>query len=165
MSEQQTEQTEVTKVDDKKVVYLAADHSGVREELRAAITAGDVRASEDTVDVKVAGVGGEKKTVSGGYIRYEALTLAGALLIVGGQLELADDKTSVLSRFNYAEDLAARGTVRTALLKKAEGPEKAIERGIKGLMAAGFSEAKAIKTVLAGLIEEGELPADYVYTK
>jgi hypothetical protein len=124
-----------------------------------------VRASEDTVDVKISGSGTEKKTVSGGYIRYEALTLAGALLIVGGQLELADDKTSVLSRFNYAEDLAARGTVRTALLKKAEGPEKAIERGVKGLVAAGISEAKALKMVIGGMQEEGELPADYVYTK
>jgi len=163
--EQNVEQVEKTAVDPKAVVYLTATDERIEEKLRAAVEAGDIRCSIDTVDVKVSGAGDTKKTVSGEYVRYEALTTAGQLALMDGVYELHETKPSCMGRFNYAEDLYRRGLVRTALLKKAEGPEKAIERGIKGLVAAGFSESKAIATVLKGLIEEGELPADYVYSK
>jgi len=162
---EQTEAVEKTAVDPKAVVYLASTDERIEEKLRAAVEAGDIRCSIDTVDVKVSGTGDTKKTVTGDYVRYEALTTAGQLALMDGVYELHDTKPSCMGRFNYAEDLYRRGLVRTALLKKAEGPEKAIERGIKGLVAAGFSESKAIATVLKGLIEEGELPADYVYSK
>lgn len=102
--------------------------------LEAAILAGDVSQEADVVTAKIDGKGEVKRD----YNRLTALTMKGALALVGGKLD------DVLKAFNYAFDLGVRSRERQALLAANEGPEKSIEKGVKGLMAAlGLSESDA----------------------
>ena len=102
--------------------------------LEAAILAGDVSQEADVVTAKINGKGEVKRD----YNRLTALTMKGALALVGGKLD------DVLKAFNYAFDLGVRSRERQALLAANEGPEKSIEKGVKGLMAAlGLSESDA----------------------
>lgn len=107
--------------------------------LDSAVASNDVKLEDDKVTAKIEGKGDVERT----YRRYTAMTMAGALALAGGKID------DVLKAFNYAYDLGVRSRERQALLAANEGPEKAIEKGVKGLVAAlGISEQDARKIVV-----------------
>jgi hypothetical protein len=97
----------------------------------------DVGFSTDEVTTTVKLQDGKTREEKRPYLKLTALTLKGATF-------LSESKADVLlGHFNYAYDLGARNRERQALLATLEGPEKAIERGVKGLVAAGIPESVA----------------------
>jgi len=74
-----------------------------------------------------------------------------------------DNGNGYVDFFNYGFDLGVRGQERNKLMQALEGPEKAIERSVKAMGIAGIPRTIAIKLVVNQLIEQGELPADYVF--
>ncbi len=123
----------------------------VPEKFRALVTEGGLTASVGSVtaSAKVEDNGKKaEKTAITSYVRLEAETPQAALFLMDNRMKATDDGAGVLTRFNYGFDLTARGEVRNPLLQKLEGPEKAIERAIKGLMGIpGMTEAKARKII------------------
>lgn len=143
------------------VVYLASDDSRIPESVRASVESGDIRASMSTVKVKIKG---KKDPASGPYLRLEARTMPGALVLTNGRLnckEAGEKGNGVLDEFNYGLDLGVRAEVRGKILQTLEGPEAAIRRGIKGLLACGLPEAKAKRVIIEQMVEEGKLEAGY----
>lgn len=61
-----------------------------------------------------------------------------------GKSKEGDGVGDLLSYATYAYDLAVRGTIRAAIEKAAEGPDKVIEKTIKDLMAARAAAGKPI---------------------
>lgn len=97
----------------------------------------DIGFSTDEVTTTVKLADGKTKEEKRPYLKLVAQTLKGATF-------LSESKSDVLlGHFNYAYDLGARNRERQALLATLEGPEKAIERGVKGMVAAGIPESVA----------------------
>jgi len=124
----------------------------IPEKFRALVADGSLTATVGSVtaSAKVEDGNGKKseKTAITSYVRLEAETPQAALFLMDNRMKATDDGAGVLTRFNYGYDLTARGEVRNPLLQKLEGPEKAIERAIKGLMGIpGMTEAKARKII------------------
>lgn len=101
---------------------------------------GDIGFVTDKVETEVKADGKSRKEARP-YLKLVALTLKGATFLSEAKSEV------LLGHFNYAYDLGARNRERQALLASLEGPEKAIERAIKPLLAAGVPEAVARKIV------------------
>ncbi len=151
--------TETVKAEKDAVVLLAATDERIPEAMRPLVESGALEAEMKTVEVEVKG---QKDKAKRDYVRLTALTIEGGLALVGGRMTKVSAKdedgkdvpveqrgNGVLDYFNYGYDLGVRSTVRNALLLTLEGPEKAIERGVKGLMAAGIDE-----TVARGIVIE-----------
>lgn len=130
-------------------VKVAHTDERIPENLRSLVESGAIGATEDEVKVEQKG---KDEPARRGYVRLTALTIEGALALVGGRMTKVtegDDKgNGVLDYFNYGFDLGVRSTERNKLLASLEGPEKAIERGVKGLVAAGIPEATARAIVI-----------------
>ena len=89
-----------------------------------------------------------KKEESASYDQLDAQDAEGMAALCAGKLELQtptptegdDDRTPEQKRlgaanhFNYGYDLARRAKCRAKLVTRLEGPEKAIEKGVKALM-------------------------------
>jgi len=160
----------------KAIVSLPADDPRIPEAFREMVTNGDVIASMDEVSAEKKEKNGTKSEATAPYVRLRARTPEAALLLSGGKLlsEVADDDDiddddddtsgrGMLDHWNYAFDLWVRAKVRNALLKTLEGPEKAIERGVKGLLATGLDRDEALEIVITSMKKKGKIPADYVY--
>lgn len=126
-------------------------------EVKAAIEAGDIRASQDKVTVS-AKSSPDGKAHEKPYTRLVTTSLAGMLALCAGVLvvefeedgtvkESFKDTASVCGYFDYAFDLAQRNLFRGDLLSEIEGPAKAIDKAANALVAAGlhenFADAKA----------------------
>lgn len=142
---------------------LAGTDERIPEQYRALVTSGAIVATVDKVKVEVKG---KPEPATREYIRLTAATIEGALALVGGRMvkvSEGDDKgNGVLDYFNYGFDLGVRSNERNKLLATLEGPEAAIKRAVKGLIAAGLPEATAATVAVNALKAEGKLPADYV---
>jgi hypothetical protein len=145
---------------DEKLTAAIAELSA---DIQAAITAGHVIASLDTVDI------GEKasptgKAVSGGYVRMAAQNVQGMAALQGGKIEPstakpatgpdnrsdADKATGVCDLYNYGKDLELRAQARAKLLTSLEGPEKAIAKLVKMMVdTGGYTESEARSSVIA----------------
>lgn len=145
-------------------VQVAATDERIPESLRALVASGAIVATEDAVKVEQKG---KDEPATRGYVRLTAATIEGALALCGGRMTKVtegDDKgNGVLDYFNYGFDLGVRSNERNRLLASLEGPEKAIERGVKGLVAAGIDRATAIGIVVTQLKAQGTVPADYTF--
>lgn len=132
-----------------EVKNLPATDERIPEAFRPLVESGAIVATEDEVKVEQKG---KDEPAKRGYVRLTAATIEGALALVGGRMNKVtegDDKgNGVLDYFNYGFDLGVRSTERNKLLASLEGPEKAIERGVKGLVAAGIPEATARAIVI-----------------
>lgn len=130
-------------------VKVAHTDQRIRENLKPLVESGAIVATEDEVKVEQKG---KDEPAKRGYVRLTATTIEGALALCGDRMTKVtegDDKgNGVLDYFNYGFDLGVRSNERNALLATLEGPEKAIERGVKGLVAAGIPEAKAREIVI-----------------
>ena len=169
--------TEAKQKGKRKIVPLAADDPRIPEAFRALVTDGDVIASMDEVSAEKKEKNGTKSEATAPYVRLRARTPDAAMLLSGNRLlNDADDNgddtdadddaekgRGMLDHFNYAFDLWVRAKVRNELLKSLEGPEKAIERGVKGLLATGLDRDEALDIVIASMKKKGKLPADYEY--
>jgi hypothetical protein len=142
---------------------LSATDERVPESYRALVASGAIVATVDKVKVEVKG---KPEPAVREYIRLTAASIEGALALVGGRMNKVaegDDKgNGVLDYFNYGFDLGVRSNERNKLLATLEGPEAAIKRAVKGLVAAGLPEATAAVVAVNALKAEGKLPADYV---
>lgn len=142
---------------------LAGTDERIPEQYRALVASGAIVATVDKVKVEVKG---KPEPATREYIRLTAATIEGALALVGGRMvkvSEGDDKgNGVLDYFNYGFDLGVRSNERNKLLATLEGPEAAIKRAVKGLVAAGIPEAVAATVAVNALKAEGKLPADYV---
>lgn len=105
------------------------------------VKAGDIEAVDDKITTKVKGQDGKDVEHSRAYRKLTAKTLKGASILS------ERSEKALLSYFNYAFDLGVRSRERNALLATLEGPEKAIDKAAKALVAAGLyaqeSEARA----------------------
>lgn len=135
--------------DEKTVVTVPASDERIPEGLRGLVESGAITATEDKVTVAVKG---KDEPAARDYVRLTAVTIEGALALVDGRMtkvaEGENKGNGVLDYFNYGYDLGVRSNERNKLLASLEGPEKAIERGVKGLVAAGIPEAKAREIVI-----------------
>lgn len=135
--------------DEKTVVTVPASDERIPEGLRSLVESGAITATEDKVTVAVKG---KDEPAARDYVRLTAVTIEGALALVDGRMtkvaEGENKGNGVLDYFNYGYDLGVRSNERNKLLASLEGPEKAIERGVKGLVAAGIPEAKAREIVI-----------------
>lgn len=135
--------------DEKTVVTVPASDERIPESLRSLVESGAITATEDKVTVAVKG---KDEPAARDYVRLTAVTIEGALALVDGRMtkvaEGENKGNGVLDYFNYGYDLGVRSNERNKLLASLEGPEKAIERGVKGLVAAGIPEAKAREIVI-----------------
>jgi hypothetical protein len=129
-----------------------------------------------TVDEVSAEQKGKEEKAKREYVRLTALTVEGALALCGGRMDKVGAKdengkdiapelrgNGVLDYFNYGYDLGVRSTERNELLRSLEGPEKGIERAVKGLVAAGIDRTVAIGITVTQLKAQGAIPADYTY--
>jgi hypothetical protein len=139
---------------------LAADDGRIPDRWREAIMAGDIMATIDSVKVDVKN---KKEPARRIYVRLAGLTRAGCEALVDGRETKTADGNGFVDYFNYGFDLGVRGQERNKLMQSLEGPEKAIERSVKAMGIAGIPRAIALKMVVGQLIEQGELPADYVF--
>lgn len=152
-----------------EAVKLAHTDERIPEAMRPLVGSGALEAEVKTVEVEVKG---QKDKAKRDYVRLTALTIEGGLALVGGRMTKVSAKdedgkdvpveqrgNGVLDYFNYGFDLGVRSTVRNALLLTLEGPEKAIERGVKGLVAAGLAEDVARAIVIEQLTKIGKIPA------
>lgn len=130
-------------------VKLAHTDERIPENLRPLVESGAIVATVDQVKVEQKG---KDEPATREYVRLTAATIEGALALTGGRMVKVtegDDKgNGVLDYFNYGYDLGIRSNERNKLLASLEGPEKAIERGVKGLVAAGIPEAAARNIVI-----------------
>jgi hypothetical protein len=135
--------------DETTVKTVASTDERIPENLKALVESGAIVATEDAVKVEVKG---KDEPATRSYVRLTAASIEGALALVGGRMNKVtegDEKgNGVLDYFNYGFDLGVRSTERNKLLASLEGPEKAIERGVKGLIAAGIPEATARAIVI-----------------
>lgn len=142
---------------------IPATDERIPEQFRSLVASAAIVATLDRVKVEVKG---KPEPATRDYVRLTAATIEGALALVGGRMvkvSEGDDKgNGVLDYFNYGFDLGVRSNERNKLLATLEGPEAAIKRAVKGLIAAGLSEAIAATVAVNALKSEGKLPADYV---
>jgi len=114
----------------------------VPETVEEALAGGHFRYEDTEVSADVNGT-----KVKRPYQKKIALTLGGALFIAGGQGDLVVDedgkavrgKASVCADFTYGNDLGVKATERNILVAATEGPEKAIEKLAKNLIAVGMA--------------------------
>jgi hypothetical protein len=156
MANEQTAQAEVVK--------LAANDERIPEAFRALVESGSIVATVDKVSAEQKG---KEEKAEREYVRLTAAKIDGALALCGGRMNRVaegDDKgNGVLDYFNYGYDLGVRSNERNKLLASLEGPEKAIERGVKGLVAAGIPRETAVKIVVDQLKAQGTVAADYTF--
>lgn len=172
---EQIEQTTADQKDGKKgkrkIIPLAATDERIPEGLREHVEAGVLVAAVGEVGANANG-----KTASAPYLRLRAKSVEMAMLLSGGRLlkeaaaETDDDDDDendrgMLDHFNYAFDLFVRGKIRNTLLQGLEGPDKAIERAVKGMLGTGLDRAEAIELVVSSMKRKGKLPADYVFAE
>lgn len=142
--------------DEKALVVVAANDERIPEALRASVESGAIGATLDSVKVEQKG---KDEPATREYVRLTALTIEGAVALCGGRMNKVtegDDKgNGVLDYFNYGFDLGVRSNERNRLLASLEGPEKAIERGVKGLVAAGIPESVARGIVIEQRTKQG----------
>lgn len=147
------------------VVKLAHTDERIPGALRPLVESGAITATVDTVSAEIKGKD-EKATRE--YVRLTAETIEGAMALTGGRMTKVTEGDAkgngVLDYFNYGHDLGVRSNERNKLLASLEGPEKAIERGVKGLVAAGIDRTVAAGIVVSQLKAQGTIPEDYVYT-
>lgn len=128
---------------------LAGTDERIAEAYRPLVASGAIVATLDKVQVEVKG---KDEPAKREYVRLTAASIEGALALTGGRMNKVaegDEKgNGVLDYFNYGYDLGIRSNERNKLLASLEGPEKAIERGVKGLIAAGIPEATARTIVI-----------------
>lgn len=124
----------------------------VPESLEEALASGSFRYEDAEVSADVNGT-----KVKRPYQKKVALTLGGAIFLVGGQTDLVVDengkavrgKPSVCADFTYGNDLGVKAAERNILVAATEGPEKAIEKAAKALMALGVPADKAREAAIA----------------
>lgn len=121
---------------------------------------GDVKVEE--TEVSVTGPDGKEHVRK--FDMERATTYEGALALCEGRIGPKDKKgeaVTVLDLFNYGWDLNRRRAQRQALLAQIEGPEKAIEKGVKALIASGAfdNEADAKAFILAKRAEREAVTA------
>lgn len=145
------------------VETVPASDARIPENLKPLVESGAIVATDDKVTVAIKG---KEEPAARPYLRLTAATIEGALALVDGRMtkvaEGENKGNGVLDYFNYGYDLGVRSNERNKLLATLEGPEAAIRRGIKGLIAAGIPEAIGRNIVVAQLKELGTVPADYV---
>lgn len=143
---------------------LSASDERIPEALRASVASGAIKA---TIDKVTAEQKGKEEKAEREYVRLTALTVEGALALCDGRMNKVTEGDAkgngVLDYFNYGFDLGVRSNERNKLLATLEGPEKAIERGVKGLVAAGIERTVAIGIVVTQLKAQGTVPADYTF--
>lgn len=147
-----------------ETVKLAATDARIPESLRELVGSGAITATVDTVTAEQKG---KEEKASREYLRLTAETIEGALALTGGRMVKVTEGDAkgngVLDYFNYGFDLGVRSNERNKLLASLEGPEKAIERGVKGLVAAGIERSVAIGIVVGQLKSQGTVAADYTF--
>lgn len=147
-----------------ETVKLAATDARIPESLRELVGSGAITATVDTVTAEQKG---KEEKASREYLRLTAETIEGALALTGGRMVKVTEGDAkgngVLDYFNYGFDLGVRSNERNKLLASLEGPEKAIERGVKGLVAAGIARDVAIGIVVGQLKSQGTVAADYTF--
>lgn len=140
---------ETPKAESKEPVKVAHTDARIPENLKSLVESGAIVATEDAVKVEQKG---KEEPATRGYVRLTAASIEGAIALCGGRMvkvSEGDEKgNGVLDYFNYGFDLGVRSNERNKLLSSLEGPEKAIERGVKGLVAAGIPEAIARNIVV-----------------
>lgn len=148
MAEQQNEKPAVVKVE--------STDERIADALKPLVASGAIEATIDKVKAEIKG---KDEPATREYVRLTAVTIEGALALVDGRMvkvvEGENKGNGVLDYFNYGYDLGVRSNERNKLLATLEGPEKAIERGVKGLVAAGIPEAKARAIVIEQRKEQG----------
>lgn len=74
---------------------------------------------------------------------------------------LQDEKAAkqVISDWHYGNDLRKKAEVRAEILKEAAGPEKSIEKAVKGLMGAFSAMGKTITEEQARELVKAQLDA------
>lgn len=147
-----------------EVIKVAHTDERIPENLRGLVESGAIVATEDQVKVEQKG---KDEPATRSYVRLTAATIEGALALCEGRMTKVTEGDAkgngVLDYFNYGFDLGVRSNERNRLLTSLEGPEKAIERGVKGLVAAGISREVAIGIVVTQLKAQGTVPADYAF--
>lgn len=147
-----------------EVVKLAGSDARVPEAYKALVDSGAISATVDKVSAEVKG---REDKAEREYVRLTAETIEGALALTGGRMTKVTEGDAkgngVLDYFNYGFDLGVRSNERNKLLASLEGPEKAIERGVKGLVAAGIARDVAIGIVVGQLKAQGTVGADYTF--
>ena len=142
---------------------LAHTDERIPEAFRPLVESGALVATVDRVKVEVKG---KPEPATREHIRLTAATIEGALALVSGRMNKVDEGENkgngVLDYFNYGYDLGVRSNERNKLLQTLEGPDAAIRRAAKGLVAAGIPEAAALTVAVNALKAEGKLPADFV---
>lgn len=155
---------EKTATETQEIPKLEATDERIPESLRALVGSGDIVA---TVDEVTAEQKGKEEKAKREYTRLTAATIAGALALCGGRMNKVTEGDAkgngALDYFNYGFDLGVRSTERNKLMASLEGPEKAIERGVKGLVAAGIAREVAVGIVVSQLKAQGTVPADYTF--
>lgn len=117
----------------------------VTAEVAAGVEAGDVKMAPAKIKAK----GGDSKDYEAPFTSFEALTVAGAMLLTGGKVVQAeqvegeenDKEWGFLDHFNYSIDLALRQSARQKLLASIEGPAKLIEQTAQKLVQSGLHES------------------------
>lgn len=144
-------------------VNLDGNDERIPASFRPLVASGALLARIDRVKVEVKG---KPEPATREYVRLTAATMEGALALTDGRLNAVtegDNKgNGVLDYFNYGFDLGVRSNERNKLLATLEGPEAGVRRAIKGLIAAGMTEAIAVQAAIGALKASGNLPADYV---
>jgi hypothetical protein len=145
-------------------VVLSTTDERIPAAMRPLVESGAIKATLDKVTAEQKG---KEEKATREYVRLTALTVEGALALCGGRMVKVTEGDAkgngVLDYFNYGFDLGVRSNERNALLTSLEGPEKGIERAVKGLMAAGIAREVAIPIVVSQLKAQGTIPADYEY--
>lgn len=148
--------------DEKTVETVPASDERIPANLRPLVESGAIVATLDKVKVEVKG---KPEPATRDYVRLSAATIEGAVALTDGRMTKVTEGDAkgngVLDYFNYGFDLGVRSNERNRLLATLEGPEAAIRRGIKGLVAAGIPEATARTIVVDQLKQMGTVPADY----
>jgi hypothetical protein len=106
------------KVAKSEPVKVPATDDRIKAEFKPLVESGAIDATEDEVKVEVKG---QEKPASRSYTRLTAVTIEGALALVGGRMNRVaegDNKgNGVLDYFNYGFDLGVRSNERNALLR------------------------------------------------
>lgn len=149
--------------DQNEVQTVPSTDARIPESLRPLVESGAIVATIDKVKVEVKG---KPEPATREYVRLTAATIEGALALTDGRMTKVTEGDAkgngVLDYFNYGYDLGVRSNERNRLLASLEGPEAAIRRGVKGLVAAGIAEDAARTIVVNQLKAQGTVPADYV---
>lgn len=144
------------------MAFLFSSLSELSDAVKAAIEDKSVRATTEEVVIR------EKNSPTGkeakrAYVALEALNGKGMAILCGGKTVPAtakakegdDERTpeqkaaGACDYFNYGYDLELRATVRAKLMTLLEGPEKAVIKMGKLMVANGFPAESAVDIILA----------------